>query len=163
MNDIFIICKAHNKRFAIIDLEDYERCKSMPWGIKETGYVQCSLTGKNKGKTLSLHRFIVLTHDTEIIHHKNGYKFDNRKCNLISITQSLNIQYRGKLKTNSTSKYLGVSKRKGAKVWEVYCGDKKKTHTYVGCFFYEIDAALAYDTTARVKYGTTAATNFCIC
>lgn len=85
-----------------------------------------------------------------------GYSPNN--CRWVTeVVQSLN---RGKhTKRNPSSKYKGVSVTTGKKIWraDLYCNNK---HCYLGRFYTEKEAAIAYDTAAIEAFGINAITNF---
>lgn len=72
------------KAEALIDLDDYERCKEKKWGITAEDY--CI----SKGEKISLGRFIMKidNDDKRIIYYINGNSLDNRKNNIKVITRS---------------------------------------------------------------------------
>ena len=60
------------------------------------GYMQVALCKCGKTKRMSLHRVIATTfypHGGEVVNHKNGYKTDNRACNLEWCSQKENIRH----------------------------------------------------------------------
>lgn len=112
---------------AIIDKDDYERCKQLRWRLSEHKYKrkhgilirrECVTGSPSKNNMTSLHRFILgLTKKCDIVDHINGNPLDNRKSNLRICTQQNNIWNKTKLSANNTSGVLGVYKdnRKGHK------------------------------------------------
>lgn len=78
--------------YAIIDLEDVERCKQYKWHIRKapnTNYVIAHNLDKN-GK-IQLHRFILSYNGDEDVDHINRNGLDNRKSNLRIVSHSVNL------------------------------------------------------------------------
>lgn len=74
------------------------------------GYVLINVSGN----VVSAHRIAWLLHHgswpDKNIDHINGNGFDNRICNLRSVSQSVNVQNKRNAQSNNKSGYLGVSK-----------------------------------------------------
>lgn len=155
-NDGYAIIELFNSKKekngeCIIDDEKYYDVIGYKWHIKKGGYV-C-----NSKKRL-IHRFLLNPNTTDIIDHINGNKLDNRLCNLRISNPTLNSHNRLK-KENTTSKYIGVSK-KGKNYTAMITKDKKKHN--IGVFKTEEDAAKARDKKAIELYGEHAKLNFSI-
>ena len=69
---------------ALIDIEDYDRCKDIKWSYSK-GYAIWS------NKSIFLHRYILNYKGNMSVDHKNRNKLDNRKENLRIITQRQNL------------------------------------------------------------------------
>lgn len=73
---------------AIIDADDYERCKDIKWFLRDkAGYVG----GCINGKIVFLHRYIKNPPDDKIIDHFDRNPLNNRKLNLIITDQRSNL------------------------------------------------------------------------
>jgi hypothetical protein len=155
--------RKHGDRFVLVDKSDYERVRGFKWAI----YNSCSLkTGRvyfsttmlinNKPKKISLHRFLMLSHDPEQlldasieIDHQSAYT-DLRKSQLRVCTTSENSQSRKKRKHGTSSKYKGVSwyTAKGLWVSQLKINGVSKLLGY-----FPVDqeraAAMCYDQAAR--------------
>lgn len=129
------------------------------WSLHNQGYAY----RWEKGKCLLLHREIALKHkiinNDEHVDHINLVKLDNRKMNLRPATIQQNNRNRGKSSKN-TGLFKGVTKSNNKKnpykasIWV----DNKRMH--LGCFTFEIDAALAYDNAAIKHHKDFANINF---
>lgn len=93
------------KGYAIIDLEDMEKCTPYKWGIAADGYAATSKVGK-------LHHYLFGIN----VDHKNQIKLDCRKENLRFCTHPQNMANVG-IKSNNTSGFKGVCWDKGAQKW----------------------------------------------
>lgn len=146
-------------KIALIDNEDYEMVSIHKWHYLKRyhdrpGYASTKIDGKN----VSMHKFIMGESDGKVIDHINGDTLDNRKLNLRFCTHQQNLWNRHKRK-QTQSKYIGLSKGRNRKKWQVQIliDGKKKT---IGQFESEEDAARAYDKVARKYYGEFAPVNF---
>jgi hypothetical protein len=136
--------------YTIIDREGYEDVVKYRWFLKKRGYVWANI---NK-KQISLSHFIK-GKPTEkcVIDHINNDKLDNRKSNLKNATQGQNSQNKKKTNKETSSQFIGVSKKKNNK-WEVSCGN-----IYLGRYNTEKEAGEIYDKYVLLKYGKDASTN----
>ncbi|HEY3322061.1 MAG TPA: HNH endonuclease [Planctomycetota bacterium] len=112
--------------------------------------------------TLLLHRFLLgLAYAPSHIHvdHINGNPLDNRKCNLRMATNAQNLMNTTK-RPGCRSRFKGVALCKGrkSKPWQASLGDH--THSFIGRFATEEEAARAYDRAAQERYGSFAILNF---
>ena len=111
--------------YAIIDIEDIEKCKNIKWHIVNK-YTYSDKLGY-------LHHLILGKPPTGFeIDHANGNKLDNRKINLRFCTSSQN-NYNQKLRTDNTSGYKGVRFNKHANKWVARIHVNKK-EIHLGCF-----------------------------
>lgn len=158
INGIAIIPLTQEK-FAYIDLEDYERVTNKhSWHAEPSRYGRSwyARTCINYRKIL-LHRFILEIDDPNIkIDHINNNGLDNRKENLRVATSSQNKA--NMIAIGGTSKYKGVSYNKKASAWisEISYQNVKN---YLGTYFSEKQAALAYNDAAKVLFGEFALLN----
>jgi hypothetical protein len=127
---------------AIIDKDDYERCKERRWRLsshtRNNGKIRHDVvTGSpNKNDMILLHQFIMNSAKGEVVDHKDGNTLDNRKSNLRICTQQNNIWNRTDMLATNTSGILGVYKdnREGRKsnwIAEIRYNDIK---IYLGAF-----------------------------
>lgn len=128
--------KAEIKCYAIIDLEDVEKCKKHRWGSSSSGHIK---TIKN-GKTYHLHRYL-LDENYEnklLIDHKNRNPLDNRKSNLRFCTVMENSRNLTVAK-NNRSGTTGVKFDKKLNKWSAYIKHEHKS-IYLGAFTNKEDA-----------------------
>jgi hypothetical protein len=142
---------------AIVDDEDYSRCKKHKWYYTRMGEVHVVqfVTGCHKAHNIKrtyLHRFIMNLENGNglVVDHINGDRLDNRKSNLRVCTGAENTMNR-KLPTNNTSGYKGVYYRKNyknrvnkKKRWSVYVVHKDKRY-YGGDYLTVEEGARVYD------------------
>ncbi len=89
-----------------------------------------------------MHRVINQTPIGLVTDHINKNRLDNRKINLRTLTQQINLRNRGKFK-NSTSKFTGVSLDTNSKLWRArICINYQDIS--IGYFKTEIEAHRAY-------------------
>lgn len=116
---------------------------------------------EERGKRVTLHRWLLNAHPSEDVDHFNGDGLDNRRENLRKATATQNARNARKRK-HGTSKYKGVCKdlsRGGRLTWRARIRvDLKLIH--LGRFTVEEEAALAYDEAARRLHGEFACVNF---
>jgi len=141
---------------AIVDDEDYEYLNLFKWNVRivnNTQYAKRSQRLPN-ATTIQMHRQILNVESGFMVDHINGNGLDNRKENLRIVTRSQNLMNSKKPKTGKTSKYKGVNFYKGSKnatkCWRAEIRLNGKS-IYLGAFYSEKDAAIAYNT-AALKY-----------
>lgn len=107
--------------YAIIDIDDFEKCKKYKWHISHE-YVVASLPNNNK---IFLHKLITNCPNGFIVDHINHNKLDNRKSNL----RLSNKSYNG---ANRNKKDVGVRMVPSGKYQVMIMKDYK--HYYLGTF-----------------------------
>lgn len=137
--------KNYKKFSALVDDEDFERVSGYNWFIMPNGYVATRI-GKSK---VYLHRFIMgLTG----IDHKNNNKLDNQKNNLRKATKQQNNWNKPKYKTDTSSKFKGVSWCNRGNRWRSKIFHNGKA-IYIGTHKDETEAAKAYNKRAKELFG----------
>jgi hypothetical protein len=157
---IFLYDKQNNKKAeAIIDAEDYERCKQYKW--TGTLSAQGNMIVMCNGLSY-LNEFIMnfKSTSTMCVDHKNGNTLDNRKENLQIITMQQN-QIKKKMQKNNTSGYRGVTwyvnpGKTSAWLAQIYFNYKRY---HLGYFKTKEEAALAYNKKAKELFGKFAVLN----
>jgi hypothetical protein len=129
-------------KFALVDIEDYERVNRFTWHVDKKGKYASHVTTRKKPprRKILLHRFVLNAEKGAIIDHINGDTFDNRKSNLRIVTNRQNHQNRHHPRT---SKYPGVSWKKDRKKWQAQI-QIGKDQIYLGSFKSEKEAFNAY-------------------
>lgn len=107
--------------------------------------------------TIYLARVIMKAPDDLVVDHKSRNKSDNRKSNLRLATKSQNAHNSAKRIGKCSSKYKGVSWHSYAHLWRAYVYAGRQVH--LGLFRSEIEAALAYNAEAKIRYGKFALLN----
>lgn len=123
--------KGEIKCYAIIDIDDVEKCKKYRWGSTSSGYAK---TVKN-GRQYQLHKYIFdekNEYDQFLIDHKNRNPLDNRKSNLRFCTHAQNSQNLSIAKNNKTG-VTGIKYNKKNNNWSAYikCNGE---NIYLGTF-----------------------------
>ena len=149
--------KIENEDFvAIVDDEDYERLTQFKWFARPNKSIYRS---KRKGfkciKTPLANE--VLQNFVNLIDHKDRNPLNNIKNNLREASRVENSRNRTK-QSGTTSKYKGVSWDKDRGRWRAYIC-RRGYAKYIGLFDREIDAAIAYNNAAKLKFGEFAVLN----
>ncbi len=149
--------------FTIIDVQDYYRYCAFKWIMGGQGSVVYAVrsTKKENGKitTRRLHREIMNAPKGLLVDHANGDTLDNRRANLRLATHYQNTCNRRKIKSKTSSRFIGLYLDKKANTWVTAIKNHGKK-IYLGRFKSEIDAAHAYDEAARKYHGEFAQLNF---
>ncbi len=161
MKEIFLT----QGKVVFVDDADYERLNQYKWCALRNpcGYfyaARMALGGNRKQITIYMHRqiFRLEPGDKRQVDHVNHITLDNRQDNLRICSPQENAMNRG-LRSNTSSKYKGVSWSKQMKKWLVHITiDKKVKH--LGYFHNEIFAAGIYDRAAEEHFGNFAHLNF---
>lgn len=141
-------------RVALVDDEDFEELNKHKWTSSSHGYAKRAIFGK----TVYMHREILGKVDGLEVDHKNGNGLDNRKENLRRCSRMENVRNQ-RCTRGGTSKYKGVSWHKIVGMWRATIF-KNGRHFQINHFKNEVDAAKAYDVTAKELYGEFARLNF---
>jgi hypothetical protein len=146
--------------YAFVSEEDYENVMKYRWSLfssknKKTGR-ECKYANTSfNTKRIYMHHFILgKPKDRKtVVDHKDGNGLNNKRDNLRFASCEQNCQNKFTNKTGTTSKFIGVSKKKNQK-WRVHYST-----TLLGVYDIEEDAAKVYDTYVLVKLGEFAKTN----
>lgn len=106
---------------AIIDIEDFEKCKKKKWRFSNGYFVTGN--GINNNKVIALHNFILNNEQGIIADHKNGDKLNNTKNNLRKCKQKHNCYNKNLIKSNSN--FLGISYNNKRKKYEPMIAKEK--------------------------------------
>lgn len=152
-----------------VDDEDYESLMAYRWQLfiikakntvkhyaKRIEYIP---GGKGKSRCILMHRVILGVTDPDLhVDHQNNDGLDCQRHNLRVATDSQNAQNRHILRSTKSSRFRGVSKTRRGKPWRAsICLDRHRM--YIGCFWEECDAALAYNLKAHELFGEFARLN----
>lgn len=135
-------------RVAIIDSDDFEKVKNIPWYFHKP-YVRATIKRGRKTERIYLHRLVKNAPTGLFVDHINRDPLDNRKSNLRICTMSQNCSNRT-IQKNSTTKIKGVfMERDGRqKKWRAQIKYQRKTF-YLGRFYTKSEAAAAYAEKAK--------------
>lgn len=139
-------------KYTLVDDQDYNSLSQFRWHYANGKAVRCE-----KGKTIFMHREIMNTPKGMDTDHINHLKLDNRRCNLRICTRGENQMNRRKF-INNTSGYKGVSWHKATGRWQANIRKNYKLKC-IGYFENVLDAAKAYDESAKSLHGEFAAVN----
>jgi len=89
--------------YALIDLDDIDKCSSHKWYLDSVGYARTSVDKKK----IRLHKLITQTDGTTIVDHINRNKLDCRKVNLRIVDYSMNALNRD-VQSNNKCRERGV-------------------------------------------------------
>ena len=107
-------------KYALVDDEDFEYLNQWKWHFAK-GYAGRSVGDRKNKKYVWMHRLINNTPDGFETDHINRNKSDNRKCNLRTVTKSLNGLNRGKNKNNKSG-HKGIYWENQTKKWRAGIG-----------------------------------------
>jgi len=150
-------------RFTIVDPHDFYWLNNFHWCVKQNGprsyAVRLTNSSNNRTKILSLHREIMKAPPTLLVDHRNSNGLDNRRANLRLATHSQNQCNKGKSRSNSSSRFIGVYLEKRSSRWvaKIVLHGKR---IWLGRFNDELSAAHAYDNAAKKYHGEFARLNF---
>lgn len=135
-----------------VDLDCVDQIKDYCWGIVNVGrhhsknqYARCKLLNP----TPFMHQQILGVKPGSVTDHINRNTLDNRKCNLRTVSYSVNQCNRGKQK-NSNSGYKGVYWQEQRHKWRAKIQLNGKTIN-LGSFNTPEEAAIAYNE-GNIKY-----------
>ena len=120
-------------------------------------YAVCYLDANDPTNKLWMHRLIADAPTDAVVDHKDGDGPNNQRYNLRICTQQQNARNRRKI--GGTSRFKGVSQNKGRKNWRAQIRDNNRT-IYLGSYSSEEEAAKAYDSAAKERFGEYAGVNF---
>jgi len=144
-------------KFAIVDAEDYDWLVQYKWHCRHNRNKFYAYRNKAR-KTISMHRQLIGDTNALLVDHIDGNGLNNRKSNLRICTAAQNT-YNKHPRSNSHSRYKGLTWHKRNKRWEVQI-IKSSKRTFIGSFDNELNAAMAYDRKAEQLFGEFAYLNF---
>lgn len=155
---------------AIVDREDYKRLAKFRWFLSGSGYAIRFIRENGRNRIVAMHREIMglIEPGTSgrpaggvTVDHISHKKLDNRKCNLRLCTRSQQGANSRKYQRRygSTSQYKGVFLDGRWQRWRAMIRYNNKSY-HIGNFDTEVEAARAYDRSAREHFGEFAYLNF---
>lgn len=148
-------------KFAMVDDEDFEYLNQWRWYLfncKTVFYAARSTSAKKEGKKVPIimHRLIMNCPPDMIVDHRDHDGLNNQRSNLRICTKQQNACNRVASR-GVTSKFIGVSRYSENK-WQAALAPHGKP-IHLGYFNSEIEAAAAYDASAKKHYGEFASQN----
>jgi len=149
--------------FTIVSPQDYYWLNKSHWvPRKHDGLISAVRFVNDPDKETqisSMHRVIMNQPKGLFVDHKNLNALDNTRPNLRNATRSQNQFNRNKIKSKTSSRFMGVCLPKSRNRFYAYIkyGNKR---IWLGSFDNEIDAAKAYDAAAKKYHGEFARLNF---
>jgi hypothetical protein len=137
----------------IVDASKAKKVCKYSWCLGSHGYMVAHINNK----VTSLHRFLFEDYDGKYIDHVNGEKLDNRLNNL-KFANDFQNAHNLNINTRNKSGYKGVFYLKDEKKWRVNITAYKKQY-YLGTFDDKLEAALAYNESAKKLHGKFACLN----
>ena len=144
------------KKFAIVDAEDYERVNRYKWCVSAKGNTIYAYR-KDHGKNVYLHQFLMKPPKGMVVDHIDGNGLNDRKSNLRVCTKQQNLCNRGPIVRSS--QFKGVHFCKWTQKWYATIRHGGVT-IRLGPFDDEVEAARAYDRKAYELFGEYAYLNF---
>lgn len=141
-------------KVALVDDEDYEYLSQWSWvAIKNrnTFYAQ-----RGWRPIIKMHRFIMNPPNDMQIDHIDHNGLNNQKINLRVCTSAQNKMNR---RPSGESKYLGVTREGKSNKWSATISHNNQ-YIHLGAFKTQEEAAIAYDSAAKIYHGEFANLNF---
>jgi hypothetical protein len=150
--------------FAVVDAADFEAVSKWRWHARKKStrlsiYAIRYFSENNRTRSEYMHQLILKAQPGFSIDHISRDGLDNRRSNLRLATVTQNNANVGKLRKTTTSRFKGVSKERGARLFRAQINVNGRK-TFIGRFAKDEDAAWAYDREARRVFGPFAFCNF---
>lgn len=151
-----------NIGFTLVDDEDYDKLSRYNWSYTHGQGVRKATVKSDKpyirNSSVILARVVTNCPKDFVVDHKDGDKLNNQKENLRVCKQINNCFNKEKTQSKCSSKYKGVYYDKTNKSWkaEISANNNK---ICIGTFLTEKDAAIAYNTKAKIVHGEFALLN----
>lgn len=137
---------------AIVDDDDFDwLVDTGPWSVSD-GY---AVQGRHGNK---MHRDILGAPIGTRVDHRDGNRLNNQRANLRIATRPGHSRNRAKTTRTTSSRFKGVCWEARRKRWMAYITVNDK-FVWLGRFTDEVEAARAYDTAARERFGEYARPN----
>lgn len=145
-------------KIALVDDSDYAWLSLTPWYYSGSGYAARDFTRNKEKISVYMHRLILNVADDKEVDHIDGNRLNNTRSNLRICSRAenaLNIRKR----KNASSKYKGVYWDEAREQFRVAVNSATYGEYYVGSFYSEDEAGLAYNLAAGSLHGDFACLN----
>lgn len=141
-------------KVALVDNSDFRMLRKWAWSFAR-GYA----FRMEKGKPLSMHRFLMNPPIGMEVDHRDGNPLNNQRSNLRICNDQQQSWNTRKVSRPTTSRFKGVCWSKRSNNWlaKIRANSRQKN---LGHFYNEVEAALAYDRAAIHYFGEFARLNF---
>lgn len=140
---------------ALVDKGDWAVLSKYAWSYDG----RYAVTTIDKEKTY-MHNFIVGCPLAGFeVDHRDRDKLNNLRSNLRVVTIAVNKRNKGKRISTASSKYKGVCRMKNGR-WQAHIKPPDGKYKKIGAFDNEIEAAMSYDVTSILMWGTDNLINF---
>lgn len=139
-------------KIALVDDSDYDWLSLTPWYYSGPGYAARDFTRNKEKISVYMHRLILNVTDDKEVDHIDGNKLNNTRGNLRVCSREENA-CNLKNRNGGTSKYKGVYWDGSRGYYRVEINSKTYGDYYVGAFYSEDEAGLAYNLVARSLHG----------
>lgn len=145
-------------KVALVDDADYPALAAFKWHCTSNGYAARRVFDRPYGRIVLMHRVIMDAGALVVVDHRDLDHLNNQRHNLRLATPSEN-QFNRQRQVNNQSGYKGVSFCRPNRKWRarIKAGDKQ---LLIGYFDNPLEAAHAYDNSARELHGEFARLNF---
>ncbi len=146
--------KLTRRKYAIVDVDDFERVNQYKWHCTSFGYARRTASKRSeKGRkrvAIWMHNVVRPVPEGMTVDHINRSRLDNRTANLRGVTREQNTWNRKFVKKGSKTRYTGIHWNKKVKKWNVRLRIEGRRKSF-GYYADEVEAASAYDAVAK-KY-----------
>jgi hypothetical protein len=160
MNDVAFIELANGRGTAIVDAEDFPNVNQFKWYLDDNGYAnRPAVTADGRRTKMYLHREVNKTPSGMRTDHIDRNRLNNTRRNLRDASSAQNNANASK-RTNSRSKYKGVSKVTSSKRNKCWRARFQLGDMFICQYFYtELEAAHAWNEMAKQYMGEYALLN----
>lgn len=146
----------------IVDDEEFVFLNQWKWSASRSKtcplYYAVRVQSRNSVQTsILMHRVIMKADLWQLVDHRDRNSLDNRKSNL-RITNKSGNGANSKVNSVNTSGFKGVSWDKKTSSWHAYITHNQRRFN-LGYFDDKVEAALAYDLAAVMRFGEFSRTN----
>lgn len=149
-------------RYALVDVEDFERLNQYKWHCTRLGYA-CRQVPRSQRKgnerTILMHKELCPVPEGMVVDHINRNRLDNRKANLRPATKRQNAWNGPFRKRAGDPRFGGIKWDKDLRKWRVRLDVNGRPESF-GCYDDQAEAARVYDRAAKQYRGEFAVLNF---